>query len=427
MWRVKEEKDEETKKVKTVSATGTVNVGVSSATINVGTNGVGGIVNIGNGSTGTVVLRGTTTFGFLNISDPAGGANLGSNLTSGDFNLVNGASLSGNIAFASGSSNRTGTINIGTAGSGAITIGNASAALKLNGSTLSVAESTSTTTINGTVNLAQNGAANLNVGNNVVGTATILSPSVNINSASGGSVNIGHTASSLTLRASSMDLDSRSSLSIGDNMAGGDINIVAGGSFTGNVYIASGNNSRTGTVNIGTAGGGAITLGNIAAPLTLRGSTTTLSSPLTLGNAPTLASELGGQSVILFNAGNLAPGAWTNSNSTTLPAGRYFVIINPNFQPGNATTVTFSNIDYRISTAINGGGTAYFSLNDTNLKISEINGSPGTYSTLYQIGIIVLATSQTLYASVQINYTTTGVNGVIVTGTPGAVYYYRFA
>ncbi len=405
----------------------------------------------------------------MNISDPAGGANLGSNLTSGDFNLVNGASLSGNIAFASGSSNRTGTINIGTAGSGAITIGNASAALKLNGSTLSVAESTSTTTINGTVNLAQNGpanlnvgnsvvgtatilspninvgvagstttisgtvnlaqngAANLNVGNNVVGTATILSPSVNINSASGGSVNIGHTASSLTLRASSMDLDSRSSLSIGDNMAGGDINIVAGGSFTGNVYIASGNNSRTGTVNIGTAGGGAITLGNIAAPLTLRGSTTTLSSPLTLGNAPTLASELGGQSVILFNAGNLAPGAWTNSNSTTLPAGRYFVIINPNFQPGNATTVTFSNIDYRISTAINGGGTAYFSLNDTNLKISEINGSPGTYSTLYQIGIIVLATSQTLYASVQINYTTTGVNGVIVTGTPGAVYYYRFA
>ena len=67
----------------------------------------------------------------------------------------------------------------------------------------------------------------------------------------------------------------------------------------------------------------------------------------------------------------------------------------------------------------------YFDLNDTNLKITEINGNSGTYSSLNQHGIITLTSSQTLYACIQINYTST-VNGLIA-NPPGNVYYYRIA
>ena len=61
MWRVKKKKeDKKVQKVKTVSATGTVNVGVSSNLVNIGTSGLGGTVNVGHnsgvGATGTINL-----------------------------------------------------------------------------------------------------------------------------------------------------------------------------------------------------------------------------------------------------------------------------------------------------------------------------------------------------------------------------------
>jgi hypothetical protein len=148
----------------------------------------------------------------------------------------------------------------------------------------------------------------------------------------------------------------------------------------------------------------------------------------TLGAAPTANTELGGSTIINFTTTTVSPGTFVNTPSVTLPAGIYYVIINPNFQPGSLSTATFTNIAYYIGTATNGTGTNFFTLNDTNLKITESNGNAGTYSTLYQVGIIKIASSQTLYGSVQINYTLTGGNnGTLPAGTPGYTYYYRIA
>lgn len=135
---------------------------------------------------------------------------------------------------------------------------------------------------------------------------------------------------------------------------------------------------------------------------------------------------MGGITTASFVIGTLNPGSYANSNSVTLPNGTYYVIIKPAFQPGNGSSAIFSNIAYYISTAVNGGGVIYFDVNDTNLKITESNGSGGTYATLYQVGIITLVSSQTLYASVQINYTPGGSNnnGVILSSN---VHYYRIA
>jgi len=138
--------------------------------------------------------------------------------------------------------------------------------------------------------------------------------------------------------------------------------------------------------------------------------------------------QLGGLTIASFTASaTISPGSFANSASVTLPAGTYYITISPNFQPGNLSTATFTNIAYYISTAVSGGGTTYFSLNDTNLKITETNGNGGTYATLYQVGIIKLTASTTVYACVQINYTVTGGANGVLSATPGGAYYYRIA
>ena len=57
---------------------------------------------------------------------------------------------------------------------------------------------------------------------------------------------------------------------------------------------------------------------------------------------------LGGSSIASFLSGTLSPGAFANSASVTLPAGTYYFTISPNFQPGNSSNATFSNIIYYV-------------------------------------------------------------------------------
>ena len=82
-------------------------------------------------------------------------------------------------------------------------------------------------------------------------------------------------------------------MSIGGNLTDGLVRIAQGAAFTGNIAIGANSIIRTGTINIGTNGSGTITIGNSNAPLALPGSTTTFSSPLTLGSLPGNAGQLG--------------------------------------------------------------------------------------------------------------------------------------
>ena len=138
---------------------------------------------------------------------------------------------------------------------------------------------------------------------------------------------------------------------------------------------------------------------------------------------------LGGLTTASFTNATITPGSYVNSNSFSLPAGTYLFTIRPSFELGSTSSATFSNIFYIISTAINGGGTTYFSLNETNLKIVESNGNGGTYASIYSIGILTLTTAQaTLYASVQFNYAVGGNNANAIIGTsPGGASFYRIA
>lgn len=73
---------------------------------------------------GTTTLSGTTSVATLNAIGATAGMTVGANLTGGGIAIANGAGFTGGIAIGAGSLVRTGTINIGTGGSGAITIGN---------------------------------------------------------------------------------------------------------------------------------------------------------------------------------------------------------------------------------------------------------------------------------------------------------------
>jgi len=83
-----------------------------------------GNVTLGQSATGTTTLNGTTSVTTLNATTATSGLNLGNNSTSGEVQLANGGSFTGNIRIGTGSVTRTGTINIGTGGSGGISIGN---------------------------------------------------------------------------------------------------------------------------------------------------------------------------------------------------------------------------------------------------------------------------------------------------------------
>ena len=214
-------------------ATGTVNVGTSAATVNVGTVQPG-TINIGVAGGGSTIINNISV-----LNGSTGGSNLtiGSNTTSGTVSIAGGSTFTGNIDIGAGGTVRAGLLRIGTGGPGAVSLGNVSAALTLTGSSIALSGTTSVT----------------------------------------------------TLDASTVS----SGMSIGDNLTSGTVSIGGNGSYTGNIDIAAGSLTRTGNINIGTGGSGPITIGNTTAPLSLRGSSTTFSSALTLGAAPTTSDQLG--------------------------------------------------------------------------------------------------------------------------------------
>ena len=175
----------------------------------------------------------------LDAAAPATGFGLGTNITTGNLNFLTNSSFSGNVYIGSNNTARSGTADIFTAGTGTVSIGSANSQLSLRGSTINLNGTTNVTTLN----MA-----------NPTGT-----------------------------------------LDIGNNVTSGIVTIASSSSYTGAIYIGSGAN-RVGNAEFATSGTGSVIIGASTSPLTLRGSTTTLSSPLTLGNPPTTTAHLGGSS-----------------------------------------------------------------------------------------------------------------------------------
>ena len=345
MWRIKKKKeDKKVQKVKTGSATGTVNVGVSSTTVNIGNNLLGTSINLGNGTTGTsninsktvnisngvggttniyspavflgngdtgtttiyspntnvgttlsgttnlysptmnigvtggtIALKATTSVATIDAAVPATGLQIGNNITTGNFGLLGNASFSGNAYIAASNTARTGTFDIVTAGTGAVSLGSLNAPLALRGSTI---------TFSGTTTLATTNVATLDA----------IAPATG--------------------------------MEIGNNITGGNFGLLGNASFTGNVYIGANNTGRSGTADIFTAGTGTVSIGSLNATLALRGSaitlsgtTTTFTSPITLGTDP-------GQSVLAGATGTFDSdllGHTKRINTTSLTISDYNV------------------------------------------------------------------------------------------------------
>ena len=110
--------------------------------------------------------------------------------------------------------------------------------------------------------------------------------------------------------------------------------------MTGNIYIGSNSSTRAGDIQIGFNGAGPVKVGSTNAPLTLRGSTTTFSSPLTLGSLPGNAGQLGYTYTIGITQAVAINGS-TYASITIGTAGTYI------FTFGLSQTVTtLGNINY---------------------------------------------------------------------------------
>jgi len=117
---------------------------------------------------------------------------------------------------------------------------------------------------------------------------------------------------------------------------------------------------------------------------------------------------------------------WFNSPPLTVPAGTYIFFHSAIVQPGSTSTLTFSNLIFVIATGNNNVGTNYYYCNDTTTRLTLVYGSANTYATLQKTGVITLSSSQSLYASIQLNYTTGGSNLSGVTDG-GYITYLRIA
>ena len=142
-----------------------------------------------------------------------------------------------------------------------------------------------------------------------------------------GTTTLSGTTSVTTLNSTS----ATTAMNIGNNLTGGGIAIANGAGFTGGIAIGAGSLVRTGTINIGTGGSGAITIGNSTAPLTLVGSTIT-SSPLS-------TTGLNVFKTVFFGNFNINTNSSGNSSAVTLPslsAGVYIVTLGTNNFQGDA-------------------------------------------------------------------------------------------
>ena len=365
-----------------MSATGTVNVGVSSSIVNIGTSQIG-TVNVGIAGS-TIALKAPTSVTTLNATGTSTAMQVGENLTNGSLALANGTSFTGNISIGGGSSTRTGALNIGTSGAGTITVGNTTAPLELKGSTITFTgtttlDTTSVATLNaitaaGGIDIGANatsGGVQLANGVSFTGYIGIGSGSttrtglINIGTGGSGAISIGNTTSPVTLVGSTISLSGTTNvttlnmanptgtLDIGNNVTSGIVTIASSSSYTGAIYIGSGAN-RVGNAEFATSGTGSVIIGASTSPLTLRGSTTTLSSPLTLGTPPSTTAHLGG---------NVQPTVTYTANATV-----------------NVANAGTTNAYFQGSFAFNSIGIYIISFYQAGLVTTPVNAVIGLYS-----------------------------------------------
>ena len=314
----------------------------SSGTVTLGITGTGN-VQLGNATSGAVSFPGTTTFTTLNGATTTSAINIGSNLITGGTVVLGSTASTTNlygtlditeIEGPSGGSN----LNIGrNITSGSITIGN--------------------TASNNTVT----------IGNNGVGPT--------------GTVNVGLSSASVNICNTLNIANTATDFNIGVNATGAGVTLANGSSFSGSIGIGANSASRAGNFNIGILGTGPITLGSTGAPLTLRGSSTTFSSPLTLGAAPTISSQLG----------SVSPGSYN--------------FVSPN------ETVTTTNSPYNLGTAtFSTPGVWIVSYYIAGTASTNPSGSVQVYSTASGAG------NSTAGAS------TAPLQQTLVTGTSGIVF-----
>ncbi len=317
----------------TVGTTLSGTTNIYSPTINIGA-AVGSNISIGT-NTGTTTL-GTTRLGTLDAAVPATGIQIGNNITTGNYGLLGSASFTGNGYIAASNTARSGTFDIVTAGTGAVNLGSLNAPLSLRGSTI---------TLNGTTNVA---------------TLDATAPATGMN--------------------------------IGNNITGGNFGLLGNASFTGNVYIATSNTARSGTFDIATAGTGTVSIGSLNATLALRGATTTLSSPLTLGASPTASTQLGGGIAGTF-IGATAPG---NIYSLLLPAGSWILVGNAIFPSTTFCQLSISATSNTIDNFTLAGIASAGGLNIT--RCINVSGANQSWYLVGNSGTTVSVTSPSFYA-----------------------------
>ena len=315
----------------------------SSGTVTLGITGTGN-VQLGNATSGAVSFPGTTTFATLN--SPAVGTNMsvGGNLTTGVLSLGSATSttnLYGTLdvatiegptagsAMAIGNNITAGSVSIGNAGgANTVTIGNNGA-----GAT-------------GTVNVGVS-AATVNIGTNPVGGV------VYIGNGSTGTTHI--TGTNIFF-----PLPTTGSVFMGVGSAG---TLNLGNTGTGNFGVV--NISTGGATNISTNGTGSTIIGNTSAPLTLRGSSTTFSSALTLGAAPTTASHLGG--TVNGTVVSTIPTNGTSVGSLTLTVPGVY-LISFNFKFTNNGNILYINLN-------NQNAGAYFGYSPIATNEANVSGT----------------------------------------------------
>ena len=247
-----------------ITGSGTINIANSSGTVfvNIGAGTSTGPINIGNTNASlnlagsTIDLNAATSVGVANLwaRDAASGMSLGFNVT-GPLTIANGGSFAGNLDIATGSSTRTGTIKIGTAGSGAITLGNASAPLTLSGSEIGLGGNGATINVgNGGTGTTNVSSPNTNLGTFGSGKTTIFSPTIDIGRAVASTINIG-LAGGTTTFATPLTLGSvpTTSAHLGFFFAGTDITAIpSSGGIIGSITLpVTGNYIVLVTLNFG--------------------------------------------------------------------------------------------------------------------------------------------------------------------------------
>jgi hypothetical protein len=421
-------------------------------TVLIGASGSGNVV-LGQSSTGTTTLNGTTTVTTLDATSQTSGISIGNNSTGGRVQIANGPSFTGIIYIGSASNTRTGAINIGITGSGTVNIGGTNASLNLAGSTIDLNGTTTVATLN-----SKDPAGAMNVGSNLIGgslyiansssfaggisigaNSTARAGAINIGTLGTGNINIGNTGITTDILSTNVNIGRNSG---GTVQLYGRTNVALDTTTPAYSYLEFGSGVQNSTIdfhnglyntdydsrinsNGGSTGAGKGSLQLVSESLTFTTSNAIFASPITLGSAPTLNTQLGGKTIASFVSGPLTSGAFANSNSFSLPGGTFMIVFLPNFEPGINATATFAQTNYSVSTAINNAGTQFYTINDTKTKLVAAYPTVSTYDSFQHIAIFTLASAQgTLYAGVQFNYT--GATGLIAS-TPGQATIYRIA